>query len=158
MTQVRSVEREHGLAFIVLAFRCAMAEISGSGETYRAGAWEVLESVAPDGEAEALLSEFFGFVRSLLGAAEKPLSWRVAYCAHLCRDEWLAVSMIDAAQRGNLAALLDFASQLIGPDNLGDALDATQTLASALSRRGLYLRPEAERFVGADLRPKRSLH
>ena len=158
MIQERTVEREHGLAFIVLAYRCAMAEISGSGETYRAGVWEVLETVAPEGEAEVLFKGFFGFVRSLLGAAGRPIAWRSTYCAHLCRDEWLAVSMIDAAQRGDLAALLEFASQLMGPDNLGDALDATQSLAFALSRRGLYLRADAERLVCGELRPQRSLH
>ena len=158
MTHVRTLEREHGLAFIVLAYRCAMAEISGSGETYRAGVWEVMETMAPDGEAEALFNVFFGFVRSLLGAAARPLGWRSTYCAHLCRDEWLAVSMIDAAQRGNFAALLEFASQLIGPDNIGGALDATQTLAAALSRRGLYLRPEDQRLACGDLCPQRILH
>ncbi len=158
MTQVRTFEREHGLAFIVLAYRCAMAEISGSDETYRAGVWDVLESVAPDGEAEALFNGFFGFVRTLLGAAGRPLGWRRTYCAHLCRDEWLAISMIDAAQRGKFASLLEFASQLMGPDNLGDALEATQTLASALSRRGLYLCPEDERRACGDLCPRRILH
>ena len=151
----RALEGGRGLAFVVLAYRCAMAEISGTRERYRVGVWEVLESVAPDGEAEALFGGFFGFVRSLVGAAERPISWRSTYCAHLCQDEWLAVSMIDSAQRGDLVSLLDYASELIGPENLGDALEATQKLAGILSRRGLYVRHDARRPVGDDLGRKR---
>ena len=141
---------ERGLAFVVLAYRCAMAEISGTQESYRIGVWEVLERAAPGGEADALFGSVFGFVRSLIGAAERPIEWRNTFCAHLCRDEWLAIAMIDAAQRADVAGLLGFASQLVGVEDLGDALNATQALARALARRGVYLRPEAA--------PKRTLH
>ena len=146
-------------AFVVLAYRCAMAETSGARPQFRAGAWEALEAAAPSGEAEALFGFFFRFVRSLMAVAERPIQWRQTYCAHLCRDEWLAVSMIDAAQRSDLAELLGAASRLIGVEALGDALNAAQTLASALTRRGLYLCPRTGQApCGNDLCPKRMLH
>ncbi len=129
-----------GFAVVVLTYRCAMAELCDAQAAYRVDAWEVLESIAPDGDAEALFGCFFGFVRALLAGAGRPLQWRRTFCAHLCRDEWLAVAMIDAAQRADPESLLGFASELIGVEELGDALHATQALAAALARRGLYLR------------------
>ena len=143
-----------GFALVVLSYRCAMAEICGAHAKYCAGVWEALETVAPGDEAEDLYRCFFAFVRALLAVAERPLEWRQAYCAHLCRDEWLAVSMIDAAQRADVAELLQAASELIGVEALGDALNAAQALASALSRRGLYLCPRS----GGDRCPMRTLH
>jgi hypothetical protein len=110
---------------------------------------------APPGEAEALFGHVFCFARALLAVAERPLQWRQTYCAHLCRDEWLAVSMIAAAQGADVAGLLQAASQLIGVEALGDALGAAQTLGCELARRGLYLRPRA---TACDLCRKRTLH
>ncbi len=130
-----------GFAFVVLAYRCAMAETCGARPHYRHGLWEALETAAPGGEAEALFGFFFRFARSLMAVADRPIQWRQTYCAHLCRDEWLAIGMIDAAQRGDVSGLLGTASELIGVEELGDALSATQALASALARRDLYLAP-----------------
>jgi len=157
MTQpdrLRAREGERGFAFVVLAYRCAMAEISGTQEAYRHGVWEALERVAPGDEADALIGCVFSFARSLVGSAERPLQWRRTLCAHLCRDEWLAVAMIDAAQRADVAGLLGFAAELVGVEDLGDALNATQALAFALSRRGVYLTPATD----GDLCAKRTLH
>ena len=157
MTQPETLparEGGRGFAFVVLAYRCAMAEISGTQEPYRAGVWEALDQVAPGGEADALIGCVFRFVRSLVGSAERPLEWRSTLCAHLCRDEWLAVAMIDAAQRADVAGLLGYACELVGVEDLGDALNATQALAFALSRRGFYLRPAPDGEPGS----KRTLH
>lgn len=148
-----------GFALVVLAYRCAMAEIRGAHAKYRAGVWEILEAAAPPGEAEALFGCFFAFARALLAVAERPLQWRQTYCAHLCRDEWLAVAMIDAAQRADLAAMLEAAAQLVGVEELGDALSAAQVLGSALARRGVYLCPRSGgESCANDLCPKRTLH
>ncbi len=148
-----------GFPLAVLAYRSVMAELSGAHAKYRADVWEVFEASAPPGDAEALFGHFFAFVRALLATTERPLEWRRTYCAHLCRDEWLAVSMIAAAQRSDVTGLLEAASELIGVEALGDALGAAQTLASELAQRGLYLHPRA---MGApcdrDLCPKRTLH
>jgi hypothetical protein len=148
-----------GFSLSVLAFRSVMAELSGAHAKYRADVWEVFEASAPPGDAEALFGHFFAFVRALLATTERPLEWRRTYCAHLCRDEWLAVSMIASAQRSDLAGLLEAASELIGVEALGDALSAVQTLASELARRGLYLCPRAASApCGKDLCPQRTLH
>jgi hypothetical protein len=148
-----------GFALVVLAYRCAMAEIRGAQAKYRAGVWEILEAAAPPGEAEALFGCFFAFARALLAVADRPLQWRQTYCAHLCRDEWLAVAMIDAAQRSDLAAMLGAAAELVGVEELGDALNAAQALGSALAQRGVYLCPRSDGPPCAnDLCPKRTLH
>lgn len=146
-----------GFPLVVLAYRSVMAELSGARAKYRADVWEAFEAAAPPGEAEALLGHVFAFARALLANAERPLEWRQTYCAHLCRDEWLAVSMIAAAQRADVAGLLDAASQLIGVEALGDALSAAQSLARELSQRGLYLCPRGA-AAPCDLCPQRTLH
>jgi hypothetical protein len=134
----------HGFALVVLAYRCAMAETCGAHPKYLASVWEVFEAAAPRGEAEALFGFFFRFVRSLMACAERPIGWRQTFCAHLCRDEWLAVDMIVAAQRGDVVGLLGAAAELIGVEGLGDALNATQALASALAQREVYLCPRRD--------------
>ena len=156
----RSAEDDaRGFPLVVLAYRSVMAEISGAHVKYRDGVWEVFEAAAPPGEAEALFGHVFAFARALLAVAERPLEWRQTYCAHLCRDEWLAVSMIAAAQRVDVTALLEAASRLIGVEALGDAISAAQTLARELAKRGLYLCPRASGAACvSDLCPKRTLH
>jgi hypothetical protein len=142
-----------GFALVVLAYRCAMAELLGARTKYRVDVWETLEAAAPPGEAEALFGCFFAFARALLAVADRPLQWRQTYCAHLSRDEWLAVAMIDSAQRADLVGMLGAAAELVGAEEIGDALEAAQALGSALSQRGVYLRPRAD-----ELRPKPTLH
>ena len=95
-----------GFPLVVLAYRSSWRNCRGAHAKYRAGVWEVFEAAAPPGEAEALFGHVFAFARALLAVAERPLEWRQTYCAHLCRDEWLAVSMIAAAQRADVAGLL----------------------------------------------------
>jgi hypothetical protein len=151
-------DEARGFALVVLAYRWAMAEIGGTHAKYRAGCWEVLEAAAPPGEAEALFGCFFAFARALLAVADRPLQWRQTFCAHLCRDEWLAVCMIDAAQRRDTVTMLAAASELIGVEELGGALCAAQDLATALSQRGLYLCPRTGAPCAGDLCPKRTLH
>ena len=128
-----------GFALVVLAYRCAMAETLGAPAKYRVDVWETLEAAAPPGEAEALFGCFFAFARALLAVADRPLQWRRSYCARLSRDEWLAVAMIDAAQRADRVAMLGAAAELVGAGEIGDALEAAQTLGSALAQRGVYL-------------------
>ena len=96
----------------------------------------------------------FAFARALLANAERPLQWRRSYCAHLCRDEWLALSMVAAAERVDVCGLLQAASRLLGVDALGDALAAAQRLACELAKRGLTLCPRG----ACDLCPQRTLH
>jgi hypothetical protein len=146
-------------ALVVTVYRCAMAGFSpGQTDCWNLG-WQALGNAMPPDEAGALFGQFHGFVRALLARARKPLSWRPANCRGLRGDEALALSMIEAAQRGDPARLLAAAAVLLGPDELGDALQATQSLATALARRGLFVRaPRDEEPCEFDLCPRRRLH
>jgi hypothetical protein len=152
-----AADETRSFALVVLTYRCVMAELCGSETKYRAGAWEAIEAAAPAGEADALFGHVFGFARALIAVAGRPLGWRRTFCAPLCRDELLAVWMIDAAQRGDVAGLLGAAAELMGVEELGDALQAAQTLAFALAQRGLYLCPQTK-TAHCDLCPERTLH
>jgi hypothetical protein len=143
-----------GLAFVVLALRGVMSEICDSHGKFRVDVWKVFDAAAPIEDAKGLFGCFLGFARALLNVADRPLEWRQGYCAHLCRDEWLAATIIDAAQRADVAKVLGAAAELVGVEELGDVLNAAQFLACALSERGIYLRPAAR----CDLCPKRTLH
>jgi hypothetical protein len=146
-------------ALVVTVYRCAMAGFSlGETDCWNVG-WQALGNAMPPDEAGALFGQFYGFVRALLACAQKPLSWRPANCRGLCGDEALALGMIEAAQRGDPVALLATAASLLGVDELGDALQATQSLATALARRGLFVRaPRDAEPCEFDLCPRRRLH
>ena len=104
-------------------------------------------------------ANLYGFVRALLAVAPMPLSWRPTNCRGLCNDEWLALSMIEAAQRSDMMGLRAAAAKLLAVDELGDALQSTQSLASALARRGLFLcSTRQDETCGSDLCPLRRLH
>ena len=92
------------------------------------------------GEEGPLFGEFYGFVRALLAVTQNPLSCRPAGCRSIGNDEALALSMIGAAQVADTVGLLAAAAELLGVDELGDALRATQSLATALAKRGLFIR------------------
>src|SRR5271156_5962811 len=130
----------HADALIITVYRCAMAGFSvGQTDCWDIG-WRALDQAMSPGEAGALFGEFYAFVRALLGAARHPLPWRPARCRGLCSDEALALGMIEAAQGADTADLLAAAATLLGADDLGDALQATQSLAVALAKRGLFIR------------------
>ena len=152
----------HALAptetLVIKVYRSVMAGFSvGQIDCWDVG-WRALgEAVAPS-EAGPLFGEFYGFVRALLAVAPAPLSWRPASCRGLCNDEWLALSMIEAAQRSDMMGLRAAAAKLLAVDELGDALQSTQSLASALARRGLFLcSVRQDETCGSDLCPLRRL-
>ena len=124
--------------------RCAMAGLCfGDTRSWDWG-WRLLAQVAPREEVGPLFGQFYGFGRSLLAAAQRPLSCRpIFYCGH-CAEEALALRMIESAQRADHAATLSAASDLLQVDDLGGVLQATQSLASALRARGLCVRGVAE--------------
>jgi len=146
-------------ALVVTVYRCAMAGFMlAETDCWNLG-WQALGSAMPHEEAGALFGQFYGFVRALLVCAQKPLSWRPANCHDLCDDEALALSMIEAAQRGDPTAVLAAAALLLGVDGVGDALQATQSLATALARRGVFVSaPPDNGPCGFDLCPRRRLN
>jgi hypothetical protein len=144
---------------VVTAYRCAMAGLSlGEPDCWSFG-WRVLGDVMPPDDAGVLFGQFYGFVRALLACSQRPLSWRPASCRGICQDEALALGMIEAAQRGHPTDLLAAAALLLGVDELGDALLATQSLARELKRRKILVRaPRQGEPCGFDLCPHRQLH
>ena len=73
--------------------------------------------------------------------------------------EALALGMIEAAQRSHMVGLLDTAAALLDVEELGDVLQATQSLAMALGRQGLFVHaPRRDEPCGFDLCPRRQLH
>ena len=146
-------------ALVIKVYRCAMAGFSvGQTDCWDVG-WQALGEAVSPSEAGPLFGEFYGFVRALLAVAPTPLSWRPASCRGLCNDEWLALCMIEAAQRSDMVGLLATAAKLLAVDELGDALQSIQSLASALARRGLFLCSTRQgETCGSDLCPLRRLH
>jgi hypothetical protein len=109
--------------------------------------WQALGEAVSPADAGALFGEFYGFVRALLAVAPKSLAWRPASCRGLCNDEWLALSMIEAAQRSDMVGLLAAAAKLLAVDELGDALDPVAGLRAGASWALPLLYP-----AGRDLR------
>jgi len=144
---------------VVTIYRCAMAGFSvGETDGWDIG-WRALSEIVPPNEAGPLFGQFYGFVRALLAVSRHPLSWRPATCRGLCTDEVLALGMIESAQRADIPGLLESAAMLLGVDELGDALQATQSLATALARRGMFVRaPRRGDPCEFDLCPRRNLH
>ena len=143
----------------IKVFRCATAGFS-SGETdcWNVGFQALGAAVSPD-EAGPLFGEFYGFARALVATSRRPLSFWPLTCRGLCGDEALALLMIEQAQRANPTGVLAAAAALLGADELGDALQATQSLATSLARRGLFLcAPAPAEACGFDLCPMRRLN
>jgi hypothetical protein len=146
-------------ALIIKLYRCVMAGFSTSETQCWEIGWRALGETVPPTEAGPLFGHFYGFGRALLAVTQRPLSWRPPTCRGLCDDEALALRMIETAQRADPVGLLAAASMLLGVDELGDALQATQSLASALRRRGLIVAPSfREEPCGFDLCPHRRLN
>ena len=144
---------------VVTAFRCAMAGFcSGESECWDMGRRSLRERVPP-GEEELLFVQFCSFARALLAAAQRPLSCRPAICPKSCLEERLALRMIERAQLSDHAGMLSAASMLLGVDDLGGALQAAQSLASALAKHGLTVRSlKRGDPCGDDLCPHRQLN
>jgi hypothetical protein len=148
----------HAGALFLTVYRCAMAGFSvGQTDCWDVG-WRALDQATPPGEAGALFGEFYAFVRALLAVARSPLSWRPANCRGLCNDEALALSMIEAAQGADTMGVLAAAAALLGVEELGDALQAAQSLARALAERGLFVRaPLQDEPCEFEVRPARPM-
>ena len=73
--------------------------------------------------------------------------------------EALVLWMIEVAQRADMVGLLKAAAMLLDVEELGDVLQASQSLATSLRRCGLFVRaPATRRGLRADLCPRRQLH
>jgi hypothetical protein len=125
-------------ALVIKLFRCAMTGFS-SGETHCWNiGWQALAAAVPSGEVGPLFGHFYGLARALHAASQRPFLIWPPTRRGLCADEALALLMIERAQRGDPAGALG-AATLLGVDELGDVLQAAQSLAAALANRGLFV-------------------
>ncbi len=124
---------------VLTVYRCAMAGFSCDQAACFDIGWEALVRDMPLNHARGLFGEFHHFVRTLIAAAERPLTWRPATCRGLSGDEARVLAMIAAAQCGDHRRLLEAAAALLAVDGLAAPLEATQSLANALAARGLFV-------------------
>jgi hypothetical protein len=125
-------------ALVIKVFRCAMTGIS-SGETHCWNiGWQALAAAVLSGEVGPLFVHFYGLARALHAESQRPFLIWPPTCRRLCDDEALALLMIERAQQGDPTGVLVAAAHL-GVEEPGDALQATQSLATALTRRGLFV-------------------
>jgi hypothetical protein len=123
---------------ILRLYRCAMAGLC-FGDTSAWGLGErLLARVASPEQVGPLFGLFYGFGRALLAAAHRPLSCQPIQDCVSCPDEALAMRIIATAQHSDHAAMLAAASALLRNDDLGGVVQAAQSLAVALARRGLF--------------------
>jgi len=132
-------------ALVLTVYRCAMAGFSLDQAACWDIGWEALVRDMPLDHARGLFGEFHHFVRTLIAAAERPLTWRPANCRGFSNDEALVLQMIEAAQSGDRRRLLEAAAALLTVDGLAAPLEATQSLANALAARGLFVTASAAR-------------
>lgn len=125
-------------ALVMTVCRCAMAGFSlGDAACWDIG-WQALASEMSLAQARGLFGEFHHFVRTLRLAAERPLDWRPATCSRLSSDEVRMLRMIEAAQCRDRLSLIEAAQSLVS-DEVSPSLEAAQSLADALTERGLYV-------------------
>lgn len=79
------------------------------------------------------------FVRAVMANANRMIETYPPTCRGFCRDECLAISIIAACQHDSRQALCACASALIGSNDIGEALDAAQTFAGAMTAAGQVL-------------------
>jgi hypothetical protein len=139
-------EDELSKELVVKLYRCAMAGLClGDTRSWDYGQRLLAKAVPLDGVG-SLFGQFYAFGRALLAAAERPLACRPVSYSGICAEEALALRMIEMSQRANHTETLSAASALVGVDDLGNVLQATQGLARALAVRGLFVRSPLEPY------------
>jgi hypothetical protein len=120
-------------------------------------AWDALRRCVCEESAKALYSEFHLFARTLNDRAGRAIEWRPDVCRCLYRDEYLALCLVAASQRGDVASEFSAASELLGTDHVHALLMASRSLAQAMKVRKIALSP-----IGSPAkshgRPARQLH
>jgi hypothetical protein len=130
----------------------------GESHCWKIG-FQALAREVPLNQASSLFGEFHGFGCALVNAAGEPLGWRPATCRCLCRDESLILALLERQQHGETLQVLMTAQALVGVEELGDVLEATQSLGAALYACGLFLKGlGSETSVYAPTPQKRPSH
>jgi hypothetical protein len=104
-------------------------------------AWDSLLNFVPRELAEALYSDFHLFARALTREAGRVPGWRPDVCRCLCVDEFLALKLVAASQRGDMIEECKVAAALIGDGHPHSVVMASRRLAKSLERRRFLLAP-----------------
>lgn len=126
-----------------VGFRCWLAGLSSGDIRCWEEAWNTFSGTLGPDNAKSLLIDLSKFVRAVKASANRDIEISPAGCRGFCRDECLAISIVAASQHGALPALTASAEALIGSDDIGDAINGAQTLATSLRRAKQLLSPES---------------
>jgi hypothetical protein len=114
-------------------------------------AWDCLLKFVAQESAKALYSDFHLFVRALVEQTGRVPGWRPDVCRCLCRDEYLALMLVGAAQRGDAADERQVAAAFVGHDRAPAVVTASRRLAEALTFRRFILGPVKRRPAEAEM-------
>lgn len=123
------------------SYRCWMAGYATGDVNCWDLAWLALERTMPVPSAKVMYGEFHHFVRTIREHARRDVGWRPAACRCLCRDECVVLALIEASQRSHEPGETVYASWLLGRSDSAPLVEASRSLAAALSARGLVLVP-----------------
>jgi hypothetical protein len=137
-------------------YRLWMAAHSSRDPLYLDYAFKALLNFVACDAAKELFCEFSWFTGTLTEQTRRPIGWRLSRCRCLCRDEFLALCLVAASQRNDLAGQHAAASGLLGTEYVTPLLTASGSLAQALEFRGFILAPVERMTAGATMPPIRS--
>jgi len=122
-------------------YRLWMAGYSSRDADYWECAFDVLLRFVGQESAKSLQAEFHLFTRALTEQTHKEIIWRFSACRCLCRDEFLVLRLIAAAQQSDQDVENLAATALLGCGEVDTLLKASRSLAAALRSSNLVLAP-----------------
>lgn len=124
-----------------VGFRCWMAGYqTGDINCWEVG-WNHYASVLGPKQAKAAVTELACWVRSVRSRATRPIEVYPTHCTRFCRDEYIAISLIAAAQQNECPAMRACAFALIGDGLVDDVVDTAEDFACLLGGFGVRLQP-----------------
>jgi len=125
---------------------CSIPFVDGAGYSARdPDYWEcafaILLRFATPELAKILHGKFRLFTQTLNERTRREIMWRFSACRCLCRDEFLVLRLVAAAQRKDENAETLAAPALLGGGDVEDLLHASRSLATALQANGFTLAP-----------------
>jgi hypothetical protein len=137
---------------VITGLRCCMAGYDFGDIDCWETAWKIYSSELGTAEARRLTAELQFWVRTIRAECQRPLELFPHGCAHVCRDECMALSLIAALQDRDCATACLAGGFLTG--RVSEAADAPvisagRTYAEALSAAGQKLMSVPESVVHA---------
>lgn len=126
-------------------FRLWMSAHGARDPRYLDYAFKALLHFVAFDAAQELFCEFGVFTGILTEQARAAIEWRLSRCRCLCRDEFLALRLVAASQREDLAEEHAAASEILETQSITQSIKplliASRSLAQALELKGFVLAP-----------------